>query len=496
MSSAAKSEHSLPRLRVRTLNAAPERADGDYVIYWMTMYRRAHDNYALDHAVNWSKRLGKPLLVLETLICTYPWASDRLHHFILQGMHDTEAAFAAQGITYWPFVETEPRALSGLLPQLAASACLVVGDDHPTLFIPAMLQAAADAIDVRFDAVDSNGLLPVRATDRAYPTAYAFRRMLQKTLPDFLEQRPLRQPLRHAGLKGAQVPASVAKGWPKSDLQRLQQVEALAALPLDHEVGPASFAGGSVAGAKALSKFLATKLQHYADGRSHPDDDASSELSPYLHFGHVGTHQIFWQLVQQEGWDLSRVSARTSGSREGWWGMSATGESFLDELITWRELGFGMCVHRDDYTEYSSLPDWARATLEEHAHDHRPHLYTLEQLRLGQTHDPVWNAAQQQLREEGRLHNYMRMLWGKKILQWSPTPVKALEVLIELNNRYAVDGRDPNSYSGIFWTLGRYDRPWPERPIFGKIRYMTSESTVKKLRLKRYLQRYSGKSAP
>jgi deoxyribodipyrimidine photo-lyase len=167
-------------------------------------------------------------------------------------------------------------------------------------------------------------------------------------------------------------------------------------------------------------------------------------------------------------------------------------ESFLDELITWRELGFNYCTQRNDYEQYASLPNWCRETLSKHAADPRQNVYTLAEFEHSQTHDPLWNAAQRQLVREGKMHNYLRMLWGKKILEWSATPQDALAIMIELNNKYALDGRDPNSYSGIFWCLGRFDRPWaPERPIFGSIRYMSSDNTAKKVRVKQYLKRYA-----
>jgi deoxyribodipyrimidine photo-lyase len=163
----------------------------------------------------------------------------------------------------------------------------------------------------------------------------------------------------------------------------------------------------------------------------------------------------------------------------------------LDQLITWRELGLNMCARREDYDRYESLPLWAQKTLSDHAHDRRPYKYTAEQFESGKTHDPLWNAAQMQLVREGRLHNYLRMLWGKKILEWSGSPPEALRIMIELNNKYGLDGRDPNSYSGIFWVLGRYDRPWgPERPIFGKIRYLSSENTARKIRVKNFIKKY------
>jgi deoxyribodipyrimidine photo-lyase len=172
--------------------------------------------------------------------------------------------------------------------------------------------------------------------------------------------------------------------------------------------------------------------------------------------------------------------------------MSRSAESFLDQLITWRELGYNMCTHLPLYDRYESLPAWAQETLNRHRKDPRPYLYGLDQFENAETHDPIWNAAQRQLKREGRLQNYLRMLWGKKILEWTRSPEEALDIMIHLNNKYALDGRNPNSYTGIFWILGRYDRPWgPERLVFGKIRYMSSENTARKLRVKQYLRKYS-----
>jgi deoxyribodipyrimidine photo-lyase len=196
-------------------------------------------------------------------------------------------------------------------------------------------------------------------------------------------------------------------------------------------------------------------------------------------------------VVSAEGWTPLRLSDRADGAREGWWGMGDGAEAFLDQLVTWRELGYNLSSRRDDYAAYESLPGWARDTLEEHEVDPRPHTYTLEEFREARTHDPLWNAAQRQLLREGVIHNYLRMLWGKKILEWAPSAREALEIMVDLNDRFATDGRDPNSYSGIFWCLGRYDRGWPERPIFGKVRSMSSESTRRKIKLKKYLETFS-----
>jgi deoxyribodipyrimidine photo-lyase len=195
--------------------------------------------------------------------------------------------------------------------------------------------------------------------------------------------------------------------------------------------------------------------------------------------------------MKREKWSEAKIALRASGSCSGWWGLRETTEAFLDQLIIWRELGFHEATYHPGYDRFDALPEWARKTLTKHARDERRQIYSLEDFAAARTHDPLWNAAQRQLAREGRIHNYLRMLWGKKILEWSRSPEEALETMIELNNRYALDGRDPNSYSGIFWCLGRYDHPWgPERPIFGTIRYMTSENMARKVRVKGYLKKY------
>jgi len=277
------------------------------------------------------------------------------------------------------------------------------------------------------------------------------------------------------------------------EAREVDDAAALAALPIDHAVAPVTeVPGGAEAARGVLARFLDDRLARYAEERNHPDADAASGLSPYLHFGHLSPHEILARLAEREGWHPETLPERGAGARAGWWGMSAAAEAFLDELVTWRELGANSCARRpDDYDRFESLPDWARATLAAHAADPRPWRYDVAALAAAATHDELWNAAQRQLAAEGRIHNYLRMLWGKRVLEWSPTPQEALASLIELNNRYALDGRDPNSYSGIFWCFGRYDRPWgPERPVFGTVRYLSSESTRRKLRLARYLERW------
>lgn len=487
------SEYQVPDLRIRRLNNKKPNTSGDYVLYWMIAHRRPYYNFALDRAIELCREHDLPLVVFEALRCDYRWASDRLHAFVIQGMADNQATFERSGIRYYPFVEREKRGGRGLLAALAERAAAIVTDDYPCFFLPRMVEKVAAKIGRPMEAVDGNGLLPLRAADRDFPRAFSFRRFLQKNLRPYLQEFPKQHPLKGAaGLRDATIPQKVISEWPSVTQREFDAIESwLGDLPIDHGVPPAKFRGGHESASEQLDLFMEERFERYGDQRSHPDDHAASELSPYLHFGHLAPHEVFTAIAAREHWNPGKLAKKTNGSRSGWWGMSDTAESYLDELITWRELGFNMCALRDDFDQYDSLPDWARETLEEHVDDEREHLYSLEELELAQTHDEVWNAAQRQLVAEGRMQNYLRMLWGKKVLEWSRTPQEALEVLIELNNKYAVDGRDPNSYSGIFWVFGRYDRAWgPERPIYGKIRYMSSDNTVRKLRISNYLEKF------
>jgi deoxyribodipyrimidine photo-lyase len=459
----------------------------------MVTSRRTRWNFGLQHAVDWAQRLNKPLLVLEALRSGYPWASDRIHRFVLDGMADNARRLQSTAATAYSYIEDERGAGSGLLEALGEQACVVIADEYPAFFIPRMIAAVAPRIGVRFEQVDSNGLLPLRASERVFPTAHSFRRHLQKTLPAHLAAIPDEDPLKGVDLpRLAGLPKPILERWPNAMDSLIAGDITLSELPIDHAVATVDMVGGAAEADRRLERFIDQRLDDYAELRNHPDHEATTDLSPYLHFGHVSTHEIFARLSAREDWDVDRLDADTSGKRSGWWGMSESAEALLDQLVTWRELGFNMCALAADYESYESLPGWAQTTLAEHERDHRPHLYTLAELERARTHDHLWNAAQTQLLREGRLHNYLRMLWGKRILEWSPTPRDALDVMIELNNKYALDGRDPNSYSGIFWCLGRYDRAWgPERPIFGKIRYMSSENTLRKLRLSEYLERYT-----
>ena len=485
---------SVPEIRCTELNQHAVRHDGDYVLYWMVAQRRLTWNFALQRAIDYCHRLNKPLVIFEPLRVGYRWASARHHQFVIEGMRDHQAYTEQVGVTYFPYVEREEGAGKGLLEALAHRSCVVITDEYPCFFIPRMTKAAAQRSHTRFEQVDSCGILPLRASGRIFTTAASFRRHLHKTLlPFFAEQHfPVPEPLKFdERIKGAVIPQEVLSGWGVAQLEQLLTTQCRE-LPIDQSVYPVDH-GGPVEAQARLNRFIEQRLRRYHSHRNALDGCSASQLSAHIHFGHISTHQLVQSAFESCEWSPEKVAPKPTGSRSGWWGASTAVESFIDELITWRELGFAYTFHNPEgYDQYDHLPSWALKTLADHASDPRPHLYSLEELEQAQTHEPVWNAAQRQLLSEGRIHNYMRMLWGKKILEWSPTPQIALERLIELNNKYALDGRDPNSYSGIFWCLGRFDRAWgPERPIFGKVRFMSAASTMKKLKAASYVRRYT-----
>ncbi|MCO4771563.1 MAG: deoxyribodipyrimidine photolyase [Deltaproteobacteria bacterium] len=484
----------VPDIRIHATNTAGERQGAAYVLYWMVAARRTRFNFALQRAVELADHHRLPLVVFEPLRCGYRWANHRIHRFVLDGMADNQAALAARSVAYYPYVEPEEGKGRQLLEALAANAAVVVTDTYPCFFVPRMVRAAAAALDVRLEEVDSNGVIPLRAVPKAYSRAFDFRRFLHKELTRHIDDRPLAEPLAARAPSPTLeqlVSAELLDQWPPASAALLAGATAeLSALPIDADVPPSRIRGGAVAGGRALDVFLEQGLSRYSE-RNHPDRSVASGLSPYLHFGHVSAHEVVGTVLDDAEWTAPHPPLKATGSRSGWWGLSEDIEGFLDEIITWRELGYSYCWHRPDHDTYESLPGWALKSMDEHREDPRPELYSLEQLENAQTSDPIWNAAQRQLRAEGVIHNYLRMLWGKRIYEWSPTPEEAWRRLEHLNNRWSLDGRDPNSYSGIGWVMGRFDRAWgPERPIFGKLRYMTSGSTQRKLKLKQYLARW------
>ena len=480
--------------------------DGDVVVYWMTAARRPHWNHALDHAINLARDHGLPLLVVECLALQHRWANDRISTFVLQGMIDNRDSFSNSGITYVPYVETKRKEASGLLKGWLQRARACVIDDYPTYYPKHVLNTAISVKPCEVHVVDSNGFMAMRAQGRDFSTAYSLRRHLHKTIREHMHEFPEAKPLRSTGDLPALPPDIVQAVFsetntPQTPYEFLWRVAeggdvgrvALSTLSIDHEVEPViGKRGGHLEGRRRWKEFFSSRLAAYHEMRNHPQERGASGLSPWLHFGHISVHAILHDLFTHHQWDVSLVNPPNDGRRNGWWGLPEPVEAFLDQIITWRDIGFIHCAMIENHTAYESLPQWAQTTLAEHAADDRPYLYSFEELESARTHDPLWNAAQNQLRQEGIIHNYLRMLWGKKILEWSPSPQVAMEWMIALNDRWALDGRDPNSYTGIGWVLGKFDRGWTERAVYGKIRCMTSASTARKFKTKAYVERYNG----
>lgn len=449
--------------RVRSLNDAPLAPGARYVLYWSQMNRRVDCNHALAHAIGLANRLGLPVLYYEALTCSYKQANDRLHTFVLEGVPDTEAALGAMGIGYAFYLRRRLSDPNDVFYRLAENAAAIVTDDYPT-FIAAKHNASVPAkLKVPFLAVDSSCIIPMNYWEKREYAAYTIRPKIKRTLAAYL--KPFVMP-------------QVQRRWqdpvPEWHTRvEAQQIRALvASCEIDHQVAPSlTFRGGAVEAQRLLQQFLQKNLKRYAEDRNQPAAHATSNMSPYLHFGHISALDLALQV-------------QSYASEHGY-----ACEEYLEELIVRRELSFNFARYAGAKLEcLSSLPDWARATLRQHAVDERKPSYTREQFERAMTHDDLWNAAQSELLLRGKIHGYYRMYWGKKIIEWSPTCQDALETMIFLHDRYALDGRDPNTYTGILWCFGLHDRPWVERPIFGQIRFMSYDGMKRKTDSAAYLR--------
>lgn len=491
----SKTLSTVPAVRIRTMNQWPVHPTGEFVLYWMTAFRRTRFNFSLQRAVELSNQWAKPLVVLEAIRCNGKWMCDRFHRFLLDGMQDNAAAIQNSNATYCGYVETRSNEAHGLVESFASHASVIISDDFPCFFLPALFEKIASRWKCALELVDGNTIVPMRTADKTFTVAHSYRRFMQKEIYKGLPAFPIENPL--AELRSprlAALPVDLKTKWRLWENQAcVKELKAVSldSIAIDHSVPVCNERGGPVEADKVLSRFIDQRLSDYSEARNEPEKQGSSWLSPYLHFGHISPHEVFQRTATATKWTHEKLD-KPNGKRNSFWNMGENAEAFMDQLMTWREIGFNMCWRESNYDRFESLPAWAQKTLDDHASDIRPVLYELPQMEEAKTHDPLWNAAQIQLVREGRIHNYLRMLWGKKILQWTKSPREALQVMLQLNNKYALDGRDPNSYSGIFWVLGRYDRAWgPERPIFGKIRYMTSESTQSKYHVKQYIKMYS-----
>jgi deoxyribodipyrimidine photo-lyase len=473
--------------RLRRLNGAPVSSGGDYVLYWMQVYRRLERNHALDYALRCAGELRKPLVVYEGLRIDYPWASRRHHRFVLEGMQANAARAGELGLSYWPYVEKEKGQGRGLLRRLSERACLVVTDDSPCFAVPRQEAALARRSSVPVFAVDSNSVVPLSLLGPAVKAAAHLRPRIHRA---FAEAWP------HRAAARVLVPDVATKGVNAPfDTWRVKDVATFVdALPLEPTVLPVEgMPGGTPAARARLRDFVKRRLRGYAEERSEPRSPAeghSSGLSPYLHFGNLSIEEVVETVLATSGdWTAEDLRLHNRGRREGFFCDDPDVSSFLDEALIWRDVGFQWHWSRsaDAASLETALPAWALQTLGAHAADPRPSTYAADELEDGVTHDPLWNAAQRELVTTGTIHNYLRMLWGKKVLEWSPSPAEAYRTLEHLNNKYALDGRDPNSYTGILWCFGLFDRPWPpERKVFGSVRYMSSDNTARKFDVKPY----------
>lgn len=441
--------------RIEQLNARSVQT-GRYVLYWMQAAQRSEYNHALEYAIGRANQANLPVVILFCLIDDYPEANLRHYHFMLRGLHDTKQALYKRGIQ----MVVHHGSPEAAVPKYGQEAHEVVVDAGHLRIQRRWRQAVANALPCPLTEVETNLIVPVeQVSEKENFSAGTLRPRIQRQLPKYLV------PMRHARSKRDSLEMKF-EGLDISDLD-----EALDKLALDRSVSPAPhFTGGTRAAKKRLRTFLSDKIDHFADLRNDPSQDYTSGLSPYLHFGQISPLYVALQADKTD---------------------SPGKASFLEELIVRRELAFNFVHYNPKYDQYEALAPWALRTLNFHARDKREYVYTLEQFENACTHDPYWNAAQREMVVTGKMHGYMRMYWGKKILEWTKHPRDGFEIALALNNRYELDGRDPNAFAGVAWCFGQHDRAWGERPVFGKVRYMNANGLRRKFDIEAYVKRVS-----
>ncbi|HMY59140.1 MAG TPA: deoxyribodipyrimidine photo-lyase [Pseudomonadota bacterium] len=459
--------------RIVCLRQGSPRTSGRYVLYFCQIARRAEQNPALDYAIAWANHLRLPVVVYEGLRPDYPHASARHHRFILDGVRDFALRLATRGIAHVFYLPKRGERFA-MLAALADQAALVVTDDHPTFVVPRHNRKLAQTLDCPLYAIDGCDVVPLRTFSRAFPTAAALRPHLHRLWPKLLaetldEPQPIHDSLSLflpalpglvRGVDVSDVPA---------DLDR-QIVET----GVDSSVAAVAFVrGGRTAGLLRLQRFLQHGLPHYAEGRNLAGQDVTSGMSPYLHYGMLSAGEVARAVIAAHPQGLAHPPVA----------------AYIEELLVRRHLAHNFCLHAADPTQLAALPVWAQTSLREHGDDVRKVRYDRETLLRARTHDPLWNAIQTELRELGEPHGYLRMLWGKRVIEWAPSYKEALSFLIECNDRFAYDGRDPNGYTGILWCFGLHDRPFARRPVFGLLRPMSSDGAGKRAQGPVYIER-------
>ena len=441
--------------RVHALNDLPER-DGKYLLYWMQQSARTRFNHALEYAVQKANTLDLPPLVCFGLMDDYPEANERHYAFLLQGLRDVEANLKHRGIRF----VVRHGSPEKVALHYAEDAAIVVCDRGYLRHQKKWRDVVADEAKCRVVEVESDVVVPVEvASDKHESAARTIRPKIHKLWDEYLKPLPLTK-VKHPSLR-----LKVAGNMDVSDPAAL-----LKKLKLDRSVKPTDFfTGGEDEAAKMLHSFTRHKLDGYADGRNEPSEDRHSYMSMYLHFGQVSPVELALHVRDQK---------KTP---------AADRDSYLEELIIRRELSMNFCNFEPKYDDFDCIPNWAKKTLAAHADDDRPITYTRQQLEDAKTDDPYWNAAQSQMVITGFMHNYMRMYWGKKILEWTKSPKHAFETTLYLNNKYELDGRDANSFANIAWIFGLHDRPWGRRKIFGNVRYMNAAGLERKFDIEKYV---------
>jgi deoxyribodipyrimidine photo-lyase len=442
--------------RIRHLNDKDTK-DGYYVLYWMQEAQRAEHNHALEYAVQRANELGQPLLVIFGLTDGYPEANLRHYAFLLEGLQDVRKALKERKIEF----VVRRGSPDKVALEFGEDASLIVCDMSYLRLQKEWREKVAEGADCLVVQVETEVVVPVElASNKQEHAARTLRPRIQEHLDEFLVQlEPTAVEKQSLNMK--------YDGLDLSDVG-----EILDDMDLDRSVGPMShlYRGGTNEAKKILGDFIKDRLGMYVEHRNQPQTDDVSHMSKYLHYGHISPIHVALKIRDanppQEDLD-----------------------SYLEELIIRRELSMNFCHYTPDYDKFSNLPDWAKETLKVHEIDGREPVYAQEQLENAETHDEYWNAAMNEMRYTGYMHNYMRMYWGKKILEWSETPQKAFETTLYLNNKYFVDGRDPNSYANVAWVFGQHDRGWQERAVFGKVRYMSAGGLERKAKPEEYVEK-------
>ena len=471
--------------RITELNDQPQNKNATYVLYWMQSAQRAQANHALEFALRRANALQLPLLVGFGLAPSYPGATARHYQFMLEGLAETAKTLANRGITLVLRLGDPPA----VAIDLARDAALVVCDRGFLAHLRQWRYEVARTVRCAVIEVESELIVPVEAASRkAEYAARTIRPRVNRNLGRFLAAVPS-EPVTIAD------PPTGTNDRPISG-ESLEDIPALmSTLRANTLPGPVStfHHGGHAEASRRLQVFLSEKLEQYEENRSEPGLDVSTALSPYLHFGQISALEIALAAGAEEFVAGIESGAAEMKHQPGSVGMRTTDEvrasardALLEELLVRRGLAFNYTWFTQGYDEYTSLPGWARDTLAVHASDPRPYTYTVEQLEAAETHDEHWNNAMREMTVTGYMHNYMRMYWGKKILEWTEDPEEAYERVRDLNDRWFLDGRDPNSYANVGWVFGLHDRPWTERAIFGKVRYMNARGLERKFDMGAY----------